>query len=76
VLVGKNSVSAPVSLEVMRRLPPPDPYVEAKLLGILLSGVFGQTRKECAPESLLRLELRPSGVHRIQLVPSQPKPKR
>lgn len=51
----------------MRRLLPPDPYVEAKLLGILLSGVFEQTRADCSPESRLRLELRPSGVHRITL---------
>jgi hypothetical protein len=51
----------------MRRPTPPNPDVEAKLLGILLSGVFGQTRPECAPESRLRLELRPSGVQRIVL---------
>jgi hypothetical protein len=62
----------------MRRSQPPDPYVEAKLLGILLSGVLGQTRPECSPETLLRLELRPSGVHRIRLpepVPPGSKPK-
>jgi hypothetical protein len=57
----------------MRRLTPPDPYVEAKLLGILLSGVFAQTRADCAPEARLRQELRPSGVHRI--APPAPKPK-
>lgn len=51
----------------MRRLSPPDPYVEAKLLGILLSGVFSQTRQDCSPEARLRLDLRPSGVHRISL---------
>ena len=49
----------------MTRLPPPDPYVEAKLLGILLSGVFGQTRVECAPESRPRLDPQPSGTYRI-----------
>jgi hypothetical protein len=51
----------------MRRLSPPDPYVEAKLLGILLAGVFSQTRQDCSPEARLRLELRPSGVHRMSL---------
>jgi len=59
----------------MRRLTPPDPYVEAKLLGIMLSGVFGQTRAECAPPALLRLELRPSGVQRIVLPTPPGKPK-
>jgi hypothetical protein len=61
----------------MTRLPPTDPYVEAKLFGILLSGVFGLTRLECSPESRLRLELRPSGTHRIPL-PKKPEdePKR
>jgi hypothetical protein len=60
----------------MRRLPPPDPYVEAKLLGIMLSGVFGQTRADCAPDSRARLELRPSGVQRIALpLPPDRKPK-
>lgn len=58
----------------MRRLTPPDPYVEAKLLGILLSGVFAQTRADCAPETRLRQELRPSGVHRIALPERKPKP--
>ena len=58
----------------MRRLPPPDPYVEAKLLGILLAGVFGQTRADCSPESRLRLELRPSGLHRIKLPEPEPDP--
>ena len=60
----------------MRRLLPPDPYVDAKLLGILLSGVFARTRADCSPESRLRMELRPSGVHRITLPePSPNKPK-
>jgi hypothetical protein len=59
----------------MTRLSPPDPYVEAKLLGILLSGVFGQTRKDCAAESRLRLELRPSGVQRITLPDPDDEPK-
>jgi hypothetical protein len=59
----------------MRRLTLPDPYVEAKLLGIMLSGVFGQTRADCAPESRSRQEL-PSGVQRIALpAPSTGKPK-
>lgn len=58
----------------MRRLTPPDPYVEAKLLGILLSGVFAQTRADCAPETRLRQELRPSGGHRIALPERKPKP--
>jgi hypothetical protein len=59
----------------MRRLPPPDPYLEAKLLGIMLAGVFGQTRAECAPDAPLRLELRPSGVQRICLPMPHGKPK-
>ena len=59
----------------MKRLSPPDPYVEAKLLGILLAGVFGQTRKDCSAEERLRLELRPSGVHRISVLPPPSKPK-
>jgi len=58
----------------MRRLTPTDPYVEAKLFGILLSGVFERTRLECAPESRLRLELRPSGTHPIALPKPNPKP--
>jgi hypothetical protein len=49
----------------MRRSLPADPYVEAKLLGILLAGVFGQTRSDCSPQERLRQELRPSGTHRI-----------
>jgi hypothetical protein len=40
----------------MTQWPPPDPYVEAKLLGILLSGVFVQTRPECGAESRLSLK--------------------
>jgi hypothetical protein len=54
---------------------PPDPYVEAKLLGILLSGVFGQTRAECAAESRLRRERHSSGTYRIvlpELPPGEP----
>lgn len=49
----------------MKRSLPADPYVEAKLLGILLAGVLGQTRRECSPQARLRQELRPSGTHRI-----------
>ena len=60
----------------MRRLTPTDPYVEAKLFGILLSGVFGWTRSECSPASRLRLELRPSGTQRIALPKPDDKPKR
>jgi hypothetical protein len=59
----------------MSRLSPPDPYVEARLFGILLAGVLGQTRPECSPESRLRLELRPSGVQRLALPEPQGKPK-
>jgi hypothetical protein len=59
----------------MRRPTPTDPYVEAKLFGILLSGVFGRTRVDCSPESRLRLELRPSGTHRIPLPKPDDKPK-
>jgi hypothetical protein len=59
----------------MRRLTPPDPYVEAKLLGIMLSGVFGQTRADCTPDAGVRLELRPSGVQRIALPVPLAKPK-
>ncbi len=51
----------------MTRPPTPDPYLDAKLLGILLSGVFGQTRPECSLEARPRLELKPSGIHRILL---------
>ncbi len=43
----------------------PNPFVEAKLLGIMLSGVFGQTRDECSEEARLRLELPASGAYRI-----------
>jgi hypothetical protein len=59
----------------MRRLPPPDPYLEAKLLGIMLAGVFGQTRAECAPDAQLRMDPRPSGVQRICLPDLLGKPK-
>ena len=59
----------------MRRLIPTDPYVEAKLFGILLSGVFARTRVECSPESRLRLELRPSGAHPIVRAKPDAKPK-
>ncbi|HKY37695.1 MAG TPA: hypothetical protein VJN18_17255 [Polyangiaceae bacterium] len=49
----------------MKRLGPPNPYVEAKLLGILLAGAFAQTRSDCSPQHRLRQELRPSGVQRV-----------
>lgn len=51
----------------MTRPPSPDPYLEAKLLGIMLSGVFGQTRPECSVEALPRADLKPSGVYRVVL---------
>jgi len=56
----------------MRRLSPPDPYNEANLLGILLAGVFGQTREDCSSQSRLRQELRPSGIHRVAKPPDEP----
>jgi hypothetical protein len=56
----------------MRRLSPPDPYNEANLLGILLAGVFGQTREDCSSQSRLRQELRPSGIHRVTKPPKEP----
>ena len=43
----------------------PDPYVEAKLLGIMLSGMFVQTRAACSEEERLRLEAPASGAFRI-----------
>jgi hypothetical protein len=59
----------------MTRSQPPDPYVEAKLFGVLLAGVFGQTRADCSAHSRLRQELRQSGVHTITLPkPKPPKP--
>jgi hypothetical protein len=51
----------------MKRSLPADPYLEAKLLGILLAGVLGQTRSECSAQSGLRQDLRPSGIHRIAI---------
>ena len=49
----------------MRRPQPLDPYVEAKLLGILLAGAFTHTRADCSAQARLRQELRPSGIQRI-----------
>lgn len=49
----------------MTQGPPPDPYVEAKLLGIMLSGIFAQTREDCSARAPLRVELKPSGTYRI-----------
>jgi len=43
----------------------PNPFVEAKLLGIMLSGIFGQTRADCSEEGRLRLERPASGAYRI-----------
>jgi len=45
----------------------PEPRVEAKLLGILLSGIFVQTRPECSDERRASLELPPSGAYRIDV---------
>lgn len=56
----------------MRRLSPPEPATTAELLGILLAGAFGQTREDCSAQSLLRQELRPSGIHRIARLPGDP----
>lgn len=56
----------------MRRLSAPEPYEDAKLLGILLAGVFGETRAECSAQSRLRQELRPSGIHRVTKPPEEP----
>ena len=56
----------------MRRLSLPEPYEAAKLLGILLAGVFGQTRADCSAQSCLRQELRPSGIHRVSKPPEDP----
>ncbi len=49
----------------MRRSAAPDPYLEAKILGILLAGGFAQTRDDCAREGRLRQELHPSGIYRV-----------
>lgn len=56
----------------MTQGPPRDPYVEAKLLGILLSGVFGQTREDSGTAERLARELRPSGTY--PRAPGQPPP--
>jgi len=39
----------------MQRLPPPGPPNDAKLFGILLAGMFAQTRVRDASESRLRV---------------------
>jgi hypothetical protein len=56
----------------MRRPNAPDPYLEAKLLGILLAGMLGQTRPECSAHARLRQELSPSGTYRIPPRLSEP----
>lgn len=56
----------------MRRLPRPEPYDDAKLLGILLAGALSQTRDDCSAHARLGLELRPSGVHRVAPLPEDP----
>jgi len=43
----------------------PDTFIEAKLLGIMLSGIFGQTRPDCSEEARMRWELPASGAYRI-----------
>ena len=49
----------------MKRLQQVDPYLETKLLGIMLAGVLTQTRAECTSDRPFLTELKPSGVHRI-----------
>lgn len=57
----------------MTQKPPLDPYVEAKLFGILLAGAFAQTRSDCSPEARLRLELDPRGAGRRHQRDREPK---
>jgi hypothetical protein len=59
----------------MTRPTAPDPYLDAKLLGILLSGVFGQTRPDCSRDGRSQPE-RPSGVHPIPLPKREREPDR
>jgi hypothetical protein len=61
----------------MRRRVPQDPYVDAKLMGILLAGMLGQTRTECSARAHLCPELRPSGVYPVvsALYPPERPPK-
>jgi hypothetical protein len=49
----------------MRRPVSPDPSVDDQLLGILLAGMWGQTRADCSAAARLKLELRPSGIHAV-----------
>ena len=72
---GKVLCAGVVPLINMKRLGPPDPYVEAKLLGILLAGAFAQTRSDCSAQHRLRQELRPSGVQRIPVAKPDPERK-
>lgn len=59
----------------MERSAAPDPYLEAKILGILLAGGFAQTRDDCKRQARLRQELRPSGLHRLESPGTEPPPK-
>jgi hypothetical protein len=53
---------------------PPNASLDAKLLGILLAGVFGQVRPECRPDDCPP-EQRQSGIHRIVVPPEDLKPR-
>lgn len=54
----------------MTNWPPHDLHVEAKLLGILLAGVFGQTRRDESSESRSCLELTFRAPRRFPFDPS------
>ncbi len=56
----------------MRRSAAPDPYLEAKILGILLAGAFAQTRADCTRQARLRQELCPSGIYRVTDAADEP----
>lgn len=43
----------------------PNAFVEAKLLGIMLAGIFAQTRDDCSEEARLSWERPASGAFRI-----------
>jgi hypothetical protein len=72
---GRANAAVAYYLDAMRRLPEPFPYVDAKLFGILLAGVFAQTRPDCSRDARLQSE-RPSGIQRIPLLPEPPLPER
>jgi hypothetical protein len=71
---GKVPGDGAVLLNKMKRPGPLDPYVDARLLGILLAGAFTQTRSDCSAQHRLRQEFRPSGLQRIP--GSKPDPQR